>query len=73
MQERTIPLQFDSSGNVKYMISNINYHMTGTKGYVKLDFFQTDLNWNILALGTHSLLHLNNPGHIITYVFYIHG
>ena len=73
MQERTILLQFDSSGDVKYMIPNANYYMTGIKGCVNLDFFQTDLNWDILTLGTYSLSDLKNPEHIITYVFYIHG
>jgi hypothetical protein len=61
MQEYSILLQFDSSGNINYMVPNANYHMTGIKGYVNPDFFQTDLNWNI-PLGTHSLSHLKNSG-----------
>jgi hypothetical protein len=67
------PVTIESTGNVKYTSPNANYHMTGARGCVNLDFFQRDLNWIILALGTHSLSHLKNPRHIITYVFYIHG
>ena len=67
------PVAIDSSCNVKYMSPNASYHMTGAKGYVNLGFLQTDLNWNILALGRHSLSHLKNLRHIITYVFCIHG
>lgn len=68
------PTAIDSRGAVNFMKLNSNYSMSGTENMLTQVGFSRKV-WNnyILDLKIHSLSHLKNLVHMITYVFYIRG